>query len=75
MRTSAFWEICFGLFCCGFGVSLLGTQGVLMLIDHGFDAFTRDGYRADRLSQSAAWGAQRSDSTPHESLTLRSLPE
>jgi MFS family permease len=40
MRTSPFWKICFGLFCCGFSMNLLGTHGMPMLMDHGFDAFT-----------------------------------
>jgi MFS family permease len=30
----------FGLFCCGFSMNLLGTHGVPMLMDHGFDPFT-----------------------------------
>lgn len=37
LRTMPFWQICLGLFACGFSMNLLGTHGVPMLIDHGFD--------------------------------------
>jgi MFS family permease len=40
MGTAPFWKIFFGLFCCGFSMNLLGTHGMPMLMDHGFDAFT-----------------------------------
>jgi MFS family permease len=40
MKTAPFWKIFFGLFCCGFSMNLLGTHGMPMLMDHGFDAFT-----------------------------------
>jgi MFS family permease len=40
LRTAAFWRIFFGLFCCGFSMNLLGTHGVPMLMDRGFDAVT-----------------------------------
>jgi MFS family permease len=40
VRTTPFWQIFFGLFCCGFSMNLLGTHGVPMLMDHGFDATT-----------------------------------
>jgi MFS family permease len=40
MRTSPFWKVFFGLFACGFSMNLLGTHGMPMLMDHGFDAFT-----------------------------------
>jgi MFS family permease len=40
VRTAPFWKIFFGLFCCGFSMNLLGTHGMPMLMDHGFDAFT-----------------------------------
>ena len=40
IRTSPFWKIVFGLFACGFSMNLLGTHGVPMLMDHGFDAMT-----------------------------------
>lgn len=37
IRTVPFWQVFFGLFCCGFSMNLLGTHGVPMLMDHGFD--------------------------------------
>lgn len=40
MRTAPFWKVVFGLFCCGFSMNLLGTHGMPMLMDHGFDPFT-----------------------------------
>ncbi|MEL7559291.1 MFS transporter [Stutzerimonas chloritidismutans] len=40
MHTSPFWKIVFGLFACGYSMNLLGTHGVPMLMDHGFDAMT-----------------------------------
>src|SRR4029453_8520533 len=40
MVTAPFWKIFFGLFACGFSMNLLGTHGMPMLMDHGFDAFT-----------------------------------
>lgn len=40
VRTSPFWKIVAGLFACGFSMNLLGTHGVPMLMDHGFDAMT-----------------------------------
>jgi MFS family permease len=40
IRTLPFWKIFFGLFACGFSMNLLGTHGMPMLMDHGFDAFT-----------------------------------
>lgn len=40
LRTSPFWKICAGLFACGFSMNLLGTHGMPMLMDHGFDALT-----------------------------------
>ena len=40
VRTAPFWKICVGLFTCGFSMNLLGTHGVPMLMDHGFDATT-----------------------------------
>jgi MFS family permease len=38
LRTAPFWMVCGGLFACGFSMNLLGTHGVPMLMDHGFDA-------------------------------------
>lgn len=40
LRSAPFWMICAGLFACGFSMNLLGTHGVPMLMDHGFDAHT-----------------------------------
>jgi MFS family permease len=40
LRTVQFWKIAFGLFACGYSMNLLGTHGVPMLMDHGFDAMT-----------------------------------
>lgn len=39
-RTAPFWTITLGLFACGFSMNLLGTHGIPMLMDHGFDATT-----------------------------------
>ena len=38
--TLPFIQICLGLFTCGFSMNLLGTHGMPMLMDHGFDAMT-----------------------------------
>lgn len=40
MRTATFLKITLGLFACGFSMNLLGTHGMPMLMDHGFDATT-----------------------------------
>ena len=40
IRTAPFWMIFAGLFVCGFSMNLLGTHGMPMLMDHGFDATT-----------------------------------
>ena len=40
LRTRPFWKINFGLFACGFSMNLIGTHGVPMLMDHGFDSTT-----------------------------------
>ncbi|HEX2543817.1 MAG TPA: MFS transporter [Ramlibacter sp.] len=40
IRTAPFWKVFFGLFACGFSMNLLGTHGMPMLMDHGFDAHT-----------------------------------
>ena len=37
LRTAPFWKITLGLFACGFSMNLLGTHGVPMLMDHGFE--------------------------------------
>ncbi|MVW71594.1 MFS transporter [Bordetella sp. 15P40C-2] len=39
-RSAPFWQITAGLFACGFSMNLLGTHGIPMLMDHGFDAKT-----------------------------------
>jgi MFS family permease len=39
-RTAPFWKVSAGLFTCGFSMNLLGTHGMPMLMDHGFDATT-----------------------------------
>ena len=38
LRTAPFWQVFLGLFTCGFSMNLLGTHGMPMLMDHGFDA-------------------------------------
>lgn len=38
IRTRPFWLVFFGLFACGYSMNLLGTHGMPMLMDHGFDA-------------------------------------
>lgn len=38
LRTRPFWQVFLGLFACGFSMNLLGTHGMPMLMDHGFDA-------------------------------------
>jgi MFS family permease len=40
VRTAPFLKIFLGLFACGFSMNLLGTHGMPMLMDHGFDAMT-----------------------------------
>ncbi len=40
IRTRPFWQICLGLFACGYSMNLLGTHGMPMLVDHGFDPLT-----------------------------------
>ncbi|RKQ32716.1 MFS transporter [Oceanobacillus halophilus] len=37
LATRAYWQIVFGLFACGFGMNLLGSHGVPMLIDHNYE--------------------------------------
>lgn len=39
-KTLPFWQICIGLFACGFSMNLLGSHGVPMLTDHGFTSTT-----------------------------------
>jgi MFS family permease len=38
VRTAPFWQLCGGLFTCGFSMSLLSAHGVPMLTDHGYHA-------------------------------------
>jgi MFS family permease len=38
LTTATFWKVSLGLFACGFSMNLLGTHGVPMLMDHGYDA-------------------------------------
>ena len=40
VRTRPFWMVALGLFTCGYSMNLIGTHGVPMLMDHGFDAMT-----------------------------------
>jgi MFS family permease len=40
IRTAPFAMIVLGLFACGYSMNLLGTHGMPMLMDHGFDATT-----------------------------------
>jgi len=40
LRSAPFWQIVLGLFACGFSMNLLGSHGVPMLMDHGFDAMS-----------------------------------
>ncbi|MCS3504454.1 MFS family permease [Achromobacter sp. JUb104] len=40
LRTLPFWQVALGLFACGYSMNLLGTHGMPMLMDHGFDATT-----------------------------------
>ena len=40
LRTAPFWKVALGLFACGYSMNLIGTHGVPMLMDHGFDAMT-----------------------------------
>lgn len=40
IKTLPFWQICIGLFACGYSMNLLGSHGVPMLVDHGFTEMT-----------------------------------
>ncbi|USK86039.1 MFS transporter [Peribacillus asahii] len=37
VKTRAYWQIALGLFACGFGMNLLGSHGVPMLMDHHYE--------------------------------------
>jgi MFS family permease len=36
VQTLPFWQLCGGMFSCGFSMSLLASHGVPMLTDHGY---------------------------------------
>ena len=36
LATGPFWQLCGGMFTCGFSMSLLSAHGVPMLTDHGY---------------------------------------
>src|SRR5690606_1433890 len=38
VRRRAFWQVVLGLFAGGYSMNLLGTHGVPMLVDHGYDS-------------------------------------
>ncbi len=40
LKTPTYWKIVFALFACGFGMNLLGSHGVPMLVDHHFAPMT-----------------------------------
>ncbi len=40
VKTLPFWQICIGLFACGYSMNLLGSHGIPMLVDHGFTEMT-----------------------------------
>jgi MFS family permease len=40
LKTRAYWQIVFGLFACGFGMNLMGSHAVPMLMDHHFEPMT-----------------------------------
>ncbi len=40
IRKGPFWQVALGMFACGYSMNLLGTHGVPMLMDHGFDPMT-----------------------------------
>lgn len=39
-KTRPFWQICLGLFACGYSMNLIGSHGIPMLVDHGFKEMT-----------------------------------
>lgn len=57
VRTAPFWKIVAGLFTCGFSMNLLGTHGMPMLMDHGFDA-TTSAYGIGLIGLVAIFGTQ-----------------
>jgi MFS family permease len=36
LRSAPFWQLCGGMYTCGFSMSLLSAHGVPMLTDHGY---------------------------------------
>lgn len=40
VKTRPFWQICIGLFACGYSMNLIGSHGIPMLVDHGFPEMT-----------------------------------
>jgi MFS family permease len=38
VRATPFWQLCGGMYTCGFSMSLLSAHGVPMLTDHGYHA-------------------------------------
>ncbi|MFJ8064486.1 MFS transporter [Psychrobacillus sp. NPDC096426] len=39
-KTRAYWQLVIGLFACGFGMNLIGSHAVPMLVDHHFEPIT-----------------------------------
>ena len=71
VRTMPFIKICVGLFVCGFSMNLLGTHGVPMLMDHGFDAMTSS-YGVGLIGVAAIFGTlvlgRMSDRLPRRNI-------
>jgi MFS family permease len=40
VKTKGFWQLAFGMFACGYGMNLMGSHSVPMLMDHGFGPMT-----------------------------------
>jgi predicted MFS family arabinose efflux permease len=43
LRSAPFWQLCGGMFTCGFSMSLLSAHGVPMLTDHGYHSMLASG--------------------------------
>lgn len=71
VKTSPFWKIVAGLFACGFGMNLLGSHGVPMLISHGFSSGIAS-YSIGCIGFSAIFGSvflgQLADRIPRKNL-------
>ncbi|WP_264739050.1 MFS transporter [Cytobacillus firmus] len=39
-KTKTYWQVVFGMFACGFGMNLMGSHAVPMLMDHHFKPMT-----------------------------------